>query len=148
MANARSFCKSLEKRQIDVFTGGTDNHLVMINLKSKGIDGDRVEDMCNAVHITLNKNTLRGDQSALKPSGLRVGTPPMTTRECKPEDFDQIAEFINRSIDLAIKHNMYKKMSNYKAHVEKMASSDAEVKQLKQDVKDFSKSFPYHYLEI
>lgn len=146
--NARSFCKSLQKRQLEVFTHGTDNHLVMIDLKNRGIDGGRVEHMCNAVHITLNKNTLRGDQSALKPSGLRVGTPPMTTRECGPEHFDQIAEFINRSVDLSVKHNTFKKMANYKAHVDKLAHSDAEVMKLKQDVKDFAKRFPFHYLDI
>lgn len=146
--NARSFCKSLQKRNIDVFTGGTDNHIIMIDLKNKGIDGGRVEYICNAVNITLNKNTLRGDQSALKPSGLRVGTPPMTTRECSQADFDQIAEFISRSVDLSVKHNTFKKLVNYKSHVDKLVNSDPEVKGLKQDVKDFAKSFPYFALDI
>lgn len=148
LANARSFCKSLQKRNINVFTGGTDNHIVMLDLKNKGIDGGRVEYLCNAVNITLNKNTLKGDQSALKPSGLRVGTPPMTTRNCNQSDFDKIAEFIDRGIEIALKYNSYKKLANFKNQIDKLIHSQSEVQELKQEVKEFAQKFPYHYLDI
>lgn len=55
-------------------SGGTDNHLVLVNVaKSRGVDGSRVEQVCNKVHITANKNACPGDKSALSPSGLRLG---------------------------------------------------------------------------
>lgn len=146
--NARSLCKSLEARDLNVFTGGTDNHIIMVDLKNKDIDGGRVEYVCNALNITLNKNTLRGDQSALKPSGLRLGTPPMTTRDCSEKDFDQIAEFIKRAVDISVKHNTFKKLANFKANIDKLAHSDAEMQKIQQDVKDFARSFPYYHLEI
>lgn len=54
-------------------TGGTDNHLVLVDLRPKGLDGARVETVCNSCNITVNKNSVPGDKSALIPGGLRLG---------------------------------------------------------------------------
>ena len=64
----------------NVVSGGTDNHLILIDLKDRGIDGARVERVLELVGVASNKNTVPGDVSAMKPGGLRMGTPAMTTR--------------------------------------------------------------------
>lgn len=61
-------------------SGGTDNHLCLINLKEKGLDGSRSEKLLDVLKIYGNKNTVPGDKSALNPGGYRVGSPAMTTR--------------------------------------------------------------------
>jgi len=75
--------KELQDLGYKIETNGTDNHIVLLNLKDKDIDGGRVEHVLNLLNISCNKNTLRGDLSAMKPSGIRLGSPPMTTRDCK-----------------------------------------------------------------
>ena len=99
----------------NVVSGGTDNHLVLIDLKDRGIDGARVERVLELVGVASNKNTVPGDVSAMKPGGLRMGTPAMTTRGFSPEDFTRVAEIVDRSVTISQK-------------VDKMARDDAEAK--------------------
>ena len=77
-------CAALEgasPARIDLVSGGTDNHLILCDLRNKGIDGARVERILDLSHITLNKNSVPGDTSALAvPGGIRIGCPAMTTR--------------------------------------------------------------------
>ena len=68
----------------NIVSGGTDNHLVLVDLKSKGVDGARVERVLELVGVASNKNTVPGDKSAMKPGGLRMGSPAMTTRGLWP----------------------------------------------------------------
>ena len=75
LRNAQSLSNRLMKHGYDVVTGGTDNHLLLVNLSNVGLDGNRAEKVLEAVHIACNKNTCPGDKSALRPSGLRFGTP-------------------------------------------------------------------------
>ena len=75
MKNAARLAKSLADYGYHIVTGGTDNHLLLVNLKNKGLDGNRAEKVLEAVHIACNKNTCPGDTSALRPSGLRFGSP-------------------------------------------------------------------------
>lgn len=75
MKNAKRLAKVLQDYGYDIVTGGTDNHLILVNLKNKGLDGNRAEKVLEAVHIACNKNTCPGDKSALRPSGLRFGSP-------------------------------------------------------------------------
>lgn len=77
-------------------SGGTDTHLILLDLRPIGLDGARGEKTLEAVSIVLNKNTCPGDKSALKPSGLRIGTPALTSRNFMEKDFEQVAEFIDR----------------------------------------------------
>jgi len=78
-------------------SGGTDNHLVLVDLKSKDIDGARVERVLELCGLAANKNTVPGDKSALKPGGLRMGSPAMTTRGFQPADFSRVAEIVDRA---------------------------------------------------
>ena len=75
---------------------GTENHLVLVDLRSKGIDGSRVERVLELAHIAANKNTVPGDKSALVPGGLRMGAPALTSRGFTEKDFKQVAKFVDR----------------------------------------------------
>ena len=88
MSNCKAMADEMQKLGYKVVSGGTDNHLILVNLKqSKGIDGARVETVCNKVQITLNKNSVPKDKSALVPGGIRLGAPAMTSRGFKEDDF-------------------------------------------------------------
>ena len=85
----------------NIVSGGTDNHLVLVDLKDRGIDGARVERVLELVGVASNKNTVPGDKSAMKPGGLRMGTPAMTTRGLLPDDFSRVAEIVDRAVTIA-----------------------------------------------
>ena len=104
LVNAQALAKRLgdskEKGGLGytIVSGGTDNHLVLLDLKPQGVDGARVERILELVGVASNKNTVPGDQSALKPGGLRMGTPAMTTRGFTPDDFVRVADIVNRAV--------------------------------------------------
>ena len=83
-------------------TNGTDNHLMLLNVRDKGLTGSKLEKMCDAIHITLNKNTIIGDKSAVTPGGVRIGTPAITTRGYDESDSRQVARFIDQAVKLSI----------------------------------------------
>merc|ERR1712000_607732 len=87
----------------NIVSGGTDNHLVLVDLKSKGVDGARVERVLELAGVASNKNTVPGDKSAMKPGGLRMGTPAMTTRGFQPEDFKRVADIVNQAVTITQK---------------------------------------------
>jgi glycine hydroxymethyltransferase len=84
----------------NIVSGGTDNHLVLVDLKSKGVDGARVERVLELAGVASNKNTVPGDKSAMKPGGLRMGTPAMTTRGFQPGDFKRVADIVHRAVSI------------------------------------------------
>ncbi|GFP89577.1 serine hydroxymethyltransferase 2 mitochondrial [Phtheirospermum japonicum] len=92
LSNCSKFAETLLEEGYDLVSGGTDNHLVLVNLKNKGIDGSRVEKVLEAVHIAANKNTVPGDVSAMVPGGIRMGTPALTSRGFAEEDFAKVAQ--------------------------------------------------------
>lgn len=85
----------------NVVSGGTDNHLVLVDLKDRSIDGARVERVLELVGVAANKNTVPGDLSALRPGGLRMGTPAMTTRGFSPSDFRRVADIVHRAVNIS-----------------------------------------------
>lgn len=93
--NAQALCTGLQKRGVDIVSGGTDNHLMLVDLKNLGVTGKEMENLLDEVNITCNKNTIPNDpQSPFVTSGVRLGTPAVTSRGMKPEDMDVIAEAI------------------------------------------------------
>lgn len=93
--NAQALANGLMKRGVDIVSGGTDNHLMLVDLRSLNLTGKQAEKMLDEVNITCNKNTIPNDpQSPFVTSGVRLGTPSATTRGLKEEDMDQIAEAI------------------------------------------------------
>ncbi|KAB0401150.1 hypothetical protein E2I00_011493 [Balaenoptera physalus] len=99
LANCRALAEALMGLGYKVVTGGSDNHLILVDLRSKGTDGGRAEKVLEACSIACNKNTCPGDKSALRPSGLRLGTPALTSRGLLEEDFQKVAHFIHRGVD-------------------------------------------------
>lgn len=93
--NAQALCKGLMSRGIKIVSGGTDNHLMLVDLVDAGRTGKEVENLLDSVNITCNKNTIPNDpKSAFVTSGVRLGTPAVTARGMKEEDMDVIAEAI------------------------------------------------------
>ena len=95
LKNAQALCRGLLDRDIQIVSGGTDNHLMLVDLTKYNLTGKEVEKLLDSVHITCNKNTIPNDpKSAFVTSGVRLGTPAVTSRGLKEEDMDQIAEAI------------------------------------------------------
>ena len=95
LKNAQALCKGLMDRGIQIVSGGTDNHLMLVDLTNTGKTGKEAENLLDSVNITCNKNTIPNDpRSAFVTSGIRLGTPAVTTRGMNEEDMDQIAEAI------------------------------------------------------
>ncbi|MBP3462141.1 MAG: serine hydroxymethyltransferase [Tyzzerella sp.] len=93
--NAKALCEGLMKRGVKIVSGGTDNHLMLVDLSGTDISGKDLEKRMDRAHITCNKNTIPNDpRSPFVTSGVRLGTPAVTTRGMKEEDMDVIAEAI------------------------------------------------------
>ena len=144
IANADAMAQRLVKLGYNLVSGGTENHLVLVDLKSKGIDGARVETVLDMASITLNKNSVPGDKSAIVPGGIRIGSPALTTRGFTEEDFVKVANLIDRGISIAIDLKARTpepgKLKDFKAFL--ASNSFPEIEQLQKDVNDFALSFP------
>lgn len=95
--NAKTLASELEKEGLKIVSGGTDNHLVLVNVDSIGLTGKEAEKILEKAHITCNKNMIPGDKkSPFTTSGVRLGTPAITTRGLKEEHMKNIASWIGR----------------------------------------------------
>ena len=98
--NAAALAEALVANGFDLVSGGTDNHLMLVDLRSRGITGKELQDKLDEVHITINKNAIPNDpQKPSLTSGVRIGTPAATTRGFTPEDMPIIAECIRLIAD-------------------------------------------------
>jgi glycine hydroxymethyltransferase len=141
VSNSKSLAEALMSKGHKLASGGTDNHLVLWDLRPHGLTGSKVEKVCEAASISLNRNTVPGDASALSPGGVRIGTPAMTTRGCTADDFKKIAEFLDRACTIAldIQKEKGKKLKDFE---EGLKESSA-VQQLRSDVQTFSLGYGY-----
>ncbi len=99
LRNAEAMAERFKKNGIRLVSGGTDNHLMLLDLRSTGVTGKELESMLDKVHITVNKNTIPFETaSPFVTSGIRVGTPAITTRGMKEKDCEQIADLISRVV--------------------------------------------------
>ena len=97
--NARKLAEVLEKRDFNLVSGGTDNHLMLIDLRSKGLTGKEATLLLDEVNITVNKNAVPNDpEKPMVTSGIRIGTPAVTTRGLKEEDMVKLAEAIDLTL--------------------------------------------------
>ncbi len=98
--NAKALAKALQDKGFDIVSGGTDNHLMLVDLRSKNITGKEAEELLDSIGVTTNKNTVpKETESPFVTSGLRIGTPAVTTRGMVEEDMKEIAEIINYVIE-------------------------------------------------
>ena len=97
--NAKVLCEELKNKGWRIVSGGTDNHLMLVDVKSKGFNGKQVQEALDLVHITANKNTIPFDtESPFKGSGIRLGTPAVTTRGMKEPEMRLIAGWIDETM--------------------------------------------------
>jgi len=125
--NAKQLVKSLQEKGYTFVSGGTDTHLALLDLRPLGLDGAKAEKVLEAVSIAVNKNTCPGDKSALKPSGIRIGTPALTTRGFREKDIIEVANYLDQAIKLAVDIN--------KSNDEKKSSSQITLKEFKENMK-------------
>ena len=140
--NAKAMANRLIELGYSVVTNGTDNHIVLVSLRDKGLTGSKLEKVCELVSITINKNLVPGDTSALSPGGIRLGTPALTSRGFLEEDFIEISNLINECVKIALKiqNSKGKKMVDFVRDIE----NNEELAKLKKKVVDFSKKYPLY----
>jgi glycine hydroxymethyltransferase len=134
--NAKALADELMKRGYKLITDGTDNHMVLMSCIDKGLTGSKMENACDEVHITLNKNTIIGDKSAVTPGGVRIGTPAVTTRGYMEEDMREVGRFLDElfKISLNIQNEKGKKLTEFR----KGLKESKEIEQLGIDVNKFA----------
>merc|ERR1719230_1153503 len=141
LRNAQALGASLQRHGLELVSGGTDNHLLLVSLRSKGVNGNKCELVCEQASLVLNKNTIPGDRSAMSPNGLRVGTPAMTSRGLLEADFDRIGHFIARAVDVAveIQEKSGKKLVEFRRVLKEETPNS--LIQLKTEVEEFATKF-------
>jgi len=92
LKNSAAMANRMQKLGYSLVSGGTDNHLMLVDLREKGVDGAKVEKLLDLANVTINKNTVPGDKSAMVPGGIRMGAPALTSRGLMEKDFEQVAE--------------------------------------------------------
>ncbi len=144
IANSRALCNELINRGYKIVTNGTDTHLFSVDLRSVGLNGSKAEKVLEEISIAVNKNTCPGDKSALTPSGIRIGTPALTSRNFKEEDILIVADFIDRGFKLAVEINKSAKGTLLKDFKERMHDEEIKNKlaELKQQVESFAVQYP------
>ena len=122
MDNAKTMAETIMSNGIDIVSNGTENHIVLVDLRSKGITGKDLERVLGSVNITVNKNSVPNDPaSPFVTSGIRIGTPAATTRGFKEEEIIQVANWIsdiinnfdNEELQKTIKEEVHKLTSNF-----------------------------------
>merc|ERR1719461_2681827 len=141
VANAKTLADTLKEKGHKLASDGTDNHLVLWDVRPHSLTGSKLEKICEGVSISLNRNAVHGDASALSPGGVRIGSPAMTTRGCTTQDFKKIAEFLDRCCQIALKIQTAKgkKLKDFEAGLEE----DTDVPKLKADVEAWASNFGY-----
>lgn len=109
--NAHYLAEAMKKKGFTLISGGTDTHLILADLTNKGVPGKQAQMMLDEVGITLNKNTVPFDpRSPMDPSGIRLGTPAVTTRGMKEPEMDRIADWLDRVISNIDDHALHAKI--------------------------------------
>lgn len=119
-----------------VCTLGTDTHLLLIDLRPQGVSGSNMEHICDLCNITLNKNTVPGDKSALHPGGIRIGTPAVTTRGMGEDDMDVIGEFLHSLILFSHKVGGSQPLNAFKARCANPENAK-KISEIRASVKEF-----------
>ncbi|CAG5146009.1 uncharacterized protein ALTATR162_LOCUS1809 [Alternaria atra] len=143
--NAKALEVAFKGMDYKLVTDGTDNHMVLLDLKPFALDGARVEAVLEQVNIACNKNTTPGDKSALTPMGIRIGAPAMTSRGLGEEDFKKIANYIDQCIKLCkkIQSELPKENNKLKDFKSKVASGEVqEINDLKKEIAAWAVTFP------
>jgi len=139
--NCHAMAEALKAKGHKLASDGTDNHLILWDLRPHGLSGGKVEKVCEQASITLNRNCVHGDVSALSPGGVRIGAPAMTTRGAKEVDFEKIAGFLDRCCQIALKVQSQagKKLKDFEAAL----PGNPDIAELKKEVEAWAQGFGY-----
>nr|XP_021190693.2 serine hydroxymethyltransferase isoform X1 [Helicoverpa armigera] len=142
--NAQRLCKGLMSRGYEVATGGTEVHLILVDMRSAGLTGAPAERILELCSIACNKNTVPGDKSALHPSGIRLGTPALTTRGMKEADIDRVVDYIDKALKLAqeITKVSGPKVADFNKTIEENTEFKTKINKLKEEIENYSRTFP------
>ncbi|XP_054284292.1 serine hydroxymethyltransferase-like isoform X1 [Macrosteles quadrilineatus] len=142
--NAKTLCAGLQQRGYKISTDGTDVHLVLVDLRNVKLSGSKAEFILEEISVACNKNTVPGDKSAMNPSGIRLGTPALTTRGLKEPEIEKVVDFIDRALKLALEAQNLSgpKLVDYKKVVLEDNSIAPKVKSLRREVAEFAGQFP------
>lgn len=137
--NARALGDEMMKLGCKLVTDGTDNHLVLWDLRPLGFSGSKAQELFERCSITLNKNAVHGDSSAMNPGGVRIGTPALTTRGFGEEDFKRVAAFLWRGVQIGLKiqEKTGKKLVDFLPALD----GNEELDSLRKEVEAFATSF-------
>merc|ERR1712203_30749 len=141
-ANAAALAKYMVGKGYKLATNGTENHLMLWDLRPLGLTGNKMEKVLEKIHITLNKNAVHGDVSAMAPGGVRIGAPAMTSRGLKETDFEKIGEFLTEALQIAIdlQAKTGKKLVDFLKGLKSKEAED-KISALKSKVEEFAGSF-------
>ncbi|KAL8428128.1 hypothetical protein Efla_005831 [Eimeria flavescens] len=140
LENCKTLAHELQSAGLKLVTGGSDNHLLLIDLKPNGLTGAKLQLVCDFANITLNKNSIPGDSPAVA-TGVRIGTPAMTTRGFGAPEFKQVAGFIKEAVEICceIQEQSGKKLADFKQHVK---ASHPRIADLRARATALARSFP------
>eukprot|EP00794_Sanderia_malayensis_P008740 gene8740-9674_t len=148
LKNASTLAAEMINKGYKVVTGGTDLHMFVLDVQGFGINGSKGDKILDFCSITANKNTVPGDKSALRPGGLRFGTPALTSRNMKEKEMVAIADYLHSAFKIAMdvekSFNLTASMSTFRDFVEKLEEPafKERIDALKKDIESFAQSFP------
>ena len=140
--NAEVLGEALNELGYTLATGGTDNHLLLWNLRPQGVTGSKMEKICDKVSITLNRNTVHGDRSALSPGGVRIGSPALTSRGMGEEEMRAVALLLHKTLELAIEIQSSLDSKKLVDFVEAMDGYENQLREIREEVKELAIQFP------
>jgi len=152
IANSRALAAELVAQGYTLQTKGSDNHLVLWDLRPNGLTGSKVEKICDLVGITINKNAVSGDKSAQVPGGIRIGTSAITSRDMREEDVKIVASFLHRVVEITaqLQKECGSKLIKDLLRVATEGKSEGSqaLKALGKDVRAFARKWPLPGIDV
>lgn len=145
--NSKALAEELKKLGYTLVSGGTDNHLLLIDLRPQNIDGARVDAVAERASVYANKNSVPGDTKPFIPGGVRLGSPAMTSRGFKEEDFKKVAQYFDRVVKIAQRINDdlqsqgKKKLQDFYTSLDESTHQD--IVELKNEIEEYCLKFPF-----
>ncbi|KAJ8319195.1 hypothetical protein KUTeg_004286 [Tegillarca granosa] len=144
LANAKALCTEIQTRGYSIATGGTDNHMVIIELDTRKVNANQAATVLEDVGLYVNKKLRPSDKDKTKPSGLRIGSPALTSRSFKEHHFTTVADFIDRAIKIAeqVVEVCGRKEGKFKEELFQNPKIQANVNDLRTEIENFAMQFP------
>ncbi|KAJ9060090.1 glycine hydroxymethyltransferase shm1 [Entomophthora muscae] len=139
--NSSTLSQELQKLGYKIVTEGTENHIVLWDLRPIKLTGSKLEKVCDLCSITINKNAVHGDVSALSPGGVRLGASSLTSRSLREKDFVSVAAFLHRAVQIALKVQESAPSKLLKDFVKDLDKNN-DILDLKAEVQSYARSFP------